>query len=204
MNSFKKNIYSTATEDSCPDVTIGTQVWTSCNLNVDRYRNGDLIPEVTDPVAWTTLTTGAWCWHENNSANGPIYSKLYNWYAVNDPRGLAPVGYHIPSNTEWTTLSNYLGGLSSLGAAIKETGLTHWSSPNTGATNSSGFTALGGGWRSGGNGAFSILNRDGYWWSSTVFGVGNSYSRFVNYNTSGGYNVQSYIKDGLSVRLIKD
>lgn len=190
-------------EVTCPDVTIGTQTWTSCNLNVDIYRNGDPIPEVSDPVAWAALTTGAWCWHSNDSANGPIYGKLYNWYAVNDPRGLAPVGYHIPTNAEWTTLSNYLGGLSTFGAAIKETGTTHWRTPNTGATNSSGFTALGASWRDI-NGTFATLTNEGYWWSSTAFSVGNSYSRYVNFNTTTGFNVQNNVKDGLSVRLIKD
>lgn len=207
MWDFKKNIYKSRREDiapsSCIDVTIGTQIWTSCNLNVDTYRNGDPIPEVSDPVAWAALTTGAWCWYANDSANGPIYGKLYNWYAVNDPRGLAPVGYHIPTNAEWTTLSNYLGGLSTFGAAIKETGTTHWRTPNTGATNSSGFTALGASWRDI-NGTFATLTNEGYWWSSTAFGVGNSYSRFVNFNTATGFNVQNNVKDGLSVRLIKD
>ena len=122
--------------------SIGTQIWMTRNLTVSQYRNGDIIPEVTDPAAWAALTTGAWCYYNNDPANGPIYGKLYNWYAVNDSRGLAPNGYHIPTTTEWTTLTNTLGGLSLAGGDLKEAGITHWSDPNTGATNNSGFTGL--------------------------------------------------------------
>jgi uncharacterized protein (TIGR02145 family) len=83
-------------------VTIGTQVWMTKNLDVDRYRNGDIIPEVKDSIAWANLKTGAWCYYNNDPELGKIYGKLYNWYAVNDPRGLAPAGYHIPTDAEWT------------------------------------------------------------------------------------------------------
>jgi uncharacterized protein (TIGR02145 family) len=92
-------------------VTIGSQVWASKNLNVSTYRNGDLIPHVQDKEAWEKLTTGAWCYYDNDESNGTKYGKLYNWYAVNDPRGLAPNGYHIPTASEWETLISYcLGG----------------------------------------------------------------------------------------------
>ena len=91
-------------------VTIGSQVWTSSNLNVEIYRNGDVIPQVKDEKAWKELTTGAWCYYNNDPSNGTKYGKLYNWYAVNDPRGLAPKGYHIPTDAEWSTLIDYLGG----------------------------------------------------------------------------------------------
>ena len=91
-------------------VTIGSQVWTSKNLDVATYRNGDVIPQVQDENAWENLTTGAWCYYDNDASNGTKYGKLYNWYAVNDPRGLAPNGYHIPTDAEWTQLSDYLGG----------------------------------------------------------------------------------------------
>src|ERR1035437_4904310 len=131
---------------SIPSVTICTQSWMLKNLDVSTYRNGDLIPEVTDGSAWSALTAGAWCWYNNDSAtNASTYGKLYNWYAVNDPRGLAPTGWHVPSDAEWTTLSTCLGGNAVAGGAMKETGTTHWTSPNTGATNSSGFTGLPGG-----------------------------------------------------------
>ena len=123
------------------DIIIGNQVWMPYNLNVDKYRNGDTIPEVTDNTDWGNLTTGAWCYYNNDPANGEIYGKLYNWYAVNDPRGLAPVGYQIPSNEDFTELSNFLGGDAIAGEAMKESGTSHWNSPNI-ATNSSGFNAL--------------------------------------------------------------
>ncbi len=100
-------------------VTIGSQVWASTNLNVSTYRNGDIIPQVQDRNIWTSLTTGAWCYYDNDPSNGTKYGKLYNWYAVNDPRGLAPKGYHIPTNAEWTTLTDYLGGKDVAGTKLK-------------------------------------------------------------------------------------
>lgn len=141
-----------------PVVYIGNQIWTKSNLNVSRYRNGDVIPQVTDPTQWNNLTTGAWCYYNNDPANGLIYGKLYNWYAVNDPRGLAPVGYHIPSTNEWDILKASVGGD---GGKLKEIGTTYWLAPNAGATNSSGFTGLPGG-RLGAN-----INEIGKWWSTT-------------------------------------
>lgn len=186
---------------SCPDVTIGTQIWTGCNLDVTTYRNGDPIPQVTDPTAWVGLTTGAWCYYNNDSANGPVYGKLYNWYAVNDPRGLAPLGYHIPTDVEWTTLITSLGGTSIAGGALKEIGTTHWSSPNTGATNSAGFTMLGAGRRLS---SFSLLNDFGYIWTQTPFDSVNAYTFVAAYNTSSGLIGVREKYAGLSVRLIKD
>lgn len=103
--SSDENDNSTETFEN---VQIGNQTWMKKNLNVTKYRNGDLIPQVTDPTQWKNLTTGAWCYYNNDSANGDVYGKLYNWYAVNDTRGLAPVGYHIPSNTDWTNLIDFL------------------------------------------------------------------------------------------------
>jgi uncharacterized protein (TIGR02145 family) len=108
-------------------VIIGSQVWTSTNLNVSTYRNGDIIPQVKDKDAWAGLTTGAWCYYENDAANGTKYGKLYNWYAVNDARGLAPKGYHIPSDAEWTKLTDYLGGRSAAGTKMKSAvGWRNW------------------------------------------------------------------------------
>jgi uncharacterized protein (TIGR02145 family) len=105
------------------DVTIDTQTWTTKNLDVSNFRNGDTIPHVQDKNAWAKLTSGAWCYYENNNANydsiGSIYGKLYNWYAVNDPRGLAPNGYHIPTHAEWNILRDNLGGEEIAGAKMK-------------------------------------------------------------------------------------
>ena len=185
------------------DVTIGLQTWTGCNLDVDTYRNGDSIPEVSDPIAWIALTTGAWCWYANYSINGPIYGKLYNWHAVNDPRGLAPVGYHVPTDAEWTVLTDYLGGLPVAGGAMKEEGFCHWETPNTGATNTSLFTGLPGGYRDD-IGDYGYIGSYGFWWSSTEGSINGAWFRFL-FNIGGNANKSIYDKtDGLSVRLIKD
>jgi uncharacterized protein (TIGR02145 family) len=116
-------------------VKICNSTWMKSNLMVSKYRNGDVIPQVSDPTQWANLTTGAWCYYTNDTANGPIYGKLYNWYAVIDSRGLAPIGWHVPSDLEFTTLSNCLGGEPIAGGKMKATNL--WDSPNTGANNSS-------------------------------------------------------------------
>jgi uncharacterized protein (TIGR02145 family) len=142
------------------------KVWMRKNLDVRTYRNGDKIPHVKSKAIWDTLTTGAWCWYNNDSATGAAYGKLYNWYAVNDPRGLAPTGWHVPSDAEWDTLSTFLGGDGYAGGKMKETGTTHWWDPNADATNSSGFTALPGGTRYY-LGEFFDAGGYGYWWSST-------------------------------------
>ena len=127
-----------------PNVIIGAQTWSAKNLDITTYRNGDTIPQVTDPEQWGALTTGAWCYYNNDSTNNAIYGKLYNWYAVIDSRGLAPLGWHVPSDKEWYTLIDYLGGVDIAGGKMKSVS-SLWISPNTGATNSSGFSALPGG-----------------------------------------------------------
>jgi uncharacterized protein (TIGR02145 family) len=183
-------------------VKIGNQVWTKENLNVSKYRNGDVIQQVTDPAQWANLTTGAWCYYNNDPANGTIYGKLYNWYAVNDPRGLAPEGWHVPSDAEWTTLATYLGGESVAGGKMKETGTAHWPSPNSGATNSSGFTALPGGYLP--NNTFYDIAQHGYWWSSSEQ---NSTTAWYQTVFSGNtITVRNTIAkaSGFSIRCIKD
>jgi uncharacterized protein (TIGR02145 family) len=110
-------------------VEIDTQLWISKNLNVSKYRNGDEIPQVQDASEWAALTTGAWCYYENKEENGTTYGKLYNWYAVNDPRGLAPEGFHIPSDEEWNDLIENLGGENVAGGKMKEKGKVHWDEP---------------------------------------------------------------------------
>ena len=191
-------IYDTAS------VTICNQVWRIYNLSVSTYRNGDSIPQVTDGAQWSALTTGAWCWYNNDSATyASTYGKLYNWYAVNDARGLAPLGWHVPSQAEWSTLSTCLGGDAVAGGKMKEEGLVHWFSPNNGADNSSGFTGLPGGARSF-NGSFSFLGNYGYFWTSTQFSAGNAWNRYLLYS---GSNLNTDIVNepaGFSVRCLKD
>ncbi len=188
--------------DPTPTVTIGTQVWMLKNLDVSTYKNGDLIQYVSDQNAWIELTTGAWCWYNNDSATyGATYGKLYNWYAVNDPRGLAPAGYHIPTDAEWTALSSGLGGDAAAPKKMKETGAAHWTIPNTGSTNSSGFTGLPGGNRSSG-GTFSGIGANANWWSSTEALTTVAWYRSLGYGEIvRGYDNKRY---GFSVRCLKD
>ena len=183
-------------------VLIGTQVWMTKNLNLSRYRNGDPIPHVQDPTAWAALTTGAWCYYLNNTANGPVYGKLYNWYAVNDPRGLAPTGYHVPSDAEWTTLTTFLGGANVAGNKMKATtGWTPYSEIIN--TNSSRFTGLPGGSRSS-NGLFNFIGRKGRWWSSTEVDTPIAYIRTLNDDTSFADRNNFNKAGGFSVRCIRD
>ena len=188
---------------SLADVVIGTQTWTACNLDVTTYRNGDVIPQVTDPAAWSNLTTGAWCYYENSSSLGCTYNKLYNWYAVTDPRGLAPVGYHIPTQAEYETLRQYLGGIDFAGGKLKSTGTTLWNSPNIGATNETGWTGLPGGGR-GFNGTFGGRGFDGAYWTSTSSSV--EFATYADtYHFNSALDIKFFYKNsGYSVRLVKD
>ena len=187
-----------------PIVSICCQSWMTKNLDVDTYRNGDPIPHVSDLATWAGLTSGAYCYYANDSATyASIYGKLYNWYAVNDPRGLAPEGWHIPTSFEWTTLFNCLGGESVAGGPMKEIGTTHWNSPNIDATNISGFTGLPGSFRYL-NGPFGVLGTNGYWWSSTESDATNAWYSYM-YNNYGlctkGIDNK---RDGFSVRCLRD
>ena len=182
-------------------VIIGTQTWMVKNLDVTTYRDGTAIPQVTDPAAWAALKTGAWCWYNNTSST--TYGKLYNWYAVNDPRGLAPAGFHVPSDGEWTTLSTTLGGLSVAGGKMKSADITLWASPNTGATNSSGWAGLPGGNRLN-DGTFNNVGSKGNWWSSTVSNTSFPWFRFLfssNGNVGRDYSSKWF---GFSVRCLAD
>jgi uncharacterized protein (TIGR02145 family) len=181
-------------------VKIGNQVWTSKNLDVATYRNGDVIPQVQDPKAWAKLTTGAWCYYDNDASNGTKYGKLYNWYAVNDPRGLAPNGYHIPTDAEWTQLSDYLGGESEAGTKMKST--SGWVENGNG-TNSSGFSGLPGSSRAN-DGTFDSIGFDGFWWSSTENYTDETWYRVLNFY-DGDVGRYSYYKGlGFSVRCLRD
>ena len=194
-------------------VQIGTQCWTRSNLKVSKYRNGDNISNITDQTAWSmqTTITGAWCNYNNDAANDALYGKLYNWYAVNDIRRLCPAGWHVPSDAEWTTLIDSLGGASAAGGAMKSTATQPtpggWDTPNTGATNSSGFTGLPGGFRWCGLNGFDKLGDYGIWWSSSVYANLSSNLSWYrglfygNANTDRHYNGRC---TGYSVRCVRD
>lgn len=180
-------------------VTIGKQVWTSNNLNVDTYRNGDVIPQVQDRAAWGKLKTGAWCYYDNDSSNGTKYGKLYNWYAVNDPRGLAPNGYRVPTDVEWTKLTDYLGGENKAGKKIKNT--SGWRNDGNG-TNSSGFSGLPGGQRDS-DGTFNSIG-GGYLWSSAENDAANAWYRGLSGWDGKVGRYYSNKRIGFSVRCLRD
>ena len=182
-----------------PSVLIGAQYWMEKNLEVTTYRNGDPIPYVTDATAWAALTTGAWCYYNNDPSNG----KLYNWYAVNDPRGLAPTGWHVPTDVEWTTLSTTLGGDAVAGGKMKVAGTTRWTAPNTGADNSSGFAGLPGGLR-GSLGTFASVGSSGDWWSSTEDNTTLAWFRYLLYYNGSISRATNDKQAGYSVRCLRD
>ncbi|MFH0843212.1 MAG: fibrobacter succinogenes major paralogous domain-containing protein [Bacteroidota bacterium] len=187
--------------NECNVVRIGTQLWMVENLNVTKYSNGDNITNITTKATWANLTDGAYCEYDNLSENGAVYGKLYNSYASMDSRNVCPTGWHVPTSSEWLTLFSYLGGNSVAAGLLKETGTTHWNSPNEGATNESGFTALPGGYRHA-NGDFNYLGIQGYW-SCIVDGLYSGYMTII-YNSTNvvwGYMDEN---QGLSVRCIKD
>ena len=191
---------------------IGQQTWMQQNLNVSRYRDGTSIPQVTDPTQWANLTTGAWCYYNNTTENGTTYGRLYNWYAVagihdTDPNTpnkiLAPTGWHVPSDAEWTILTTFLGGEQVAGGKMKSTGTSLWFSPNTAATNESGFTGLPGGCRYS-NGAFYNVGDDGNWWSSSESSTAVAWYRALNYNNGNAFRSTTNKKIGFSVRCLRD
>lgn len=201
------NVYNT--------VIIGTQEWMAENLKVTHYRNGDAIQNVTDATEWSNLTTGAYCNYDNDANNAITYGSLYNWYAVNDSRNIAPEGWHVPSDAEWKTLEMYLGMSQSdadaegwrgtdEGGKMKETGTTRWNSPNTGATNESGFSALPGGYRRI-YGTYLSMSYYAKFWSSTEFYSYGAWSRHLHYDYSGVYRCDfDYGENGFSVRCVRD
>ena len=180
------------------DVTIGTQTWTSKNLNVTKYRNGDKIPQVQDKKAWSNLKTGGWCYYQNNTANGTTYGKLYNWFAVNDPRGLAPKDYHIPTNKEWTILSENLGDE----AGTKMKSSTGWNNNGNG-TNTTGFSGLPGGY-SDYSGTCFFIGIYGGWWSSSENYTEDAWCFSLSSNNGRVNNFIYTKRSGFSVRCLRD
>jgi uncharacterized protein (TIGR02145 family) len=196
VTDIDANVYNT--------LTIGTQTWLKENLKTTKYKDGTAIQLVTVDQAWSILKTGAYCWYDNYEAGYKnLYGALYNWYAVNTGK-LCPAGWHVPTDAEWTTLISYLGGVNTAGDKLKEPGTSHWLPPNTGANNSSGFTALPGGYRYEA-GAFEYMGNYGYWWSSTEAATGYAWHWSLNYvNTNVGRISNYTTQNGLSVRCLKD
>lgn len=184
-------------------VTIGNQKWMKQNLKTTRYRDGSVIPLISNSSNWTSASSGAYCSFGNNNANIINYGALYNWFAVIDPKGLCPTGWHVPTNDELSTLVNYLGGVEVAGGKMKETGTIHWNFPNSGADNTSNFTALGTGYRDR-TSVYSEVNRVGYLWSSTEYSPTHGIGRKLYYDSPIISFSGNYKQSGFSVRCIKD
>ena len=205
VNDIDDNAYNT--------VQIGTQLWMAENLKTTRYNDGTAIPIVTDNTAWAALTTGSYCNYNNTPSISTTYGRLYNWYAVdnniatklasNGGKNVCPSGWHIPAVEEFITLTTCLGGESVAGGKMKETGTTHWTTPNTDATNSSGFSGLPGGFRYK-DGSYNAIGRYTYWWSSTENGTINAWIRDLTYIDSIVIRDYADKRCGFSVRCIKD
>jgi uncharacterized protein (TIGR02145 family) len=192
------NLYNT--------VQIGTQLWMLENLKVTHYNDGSSIPLVTDNSTWISLSTGAYCNYNNDENNVTTYGRMYNFYAVADNRRLCPAGWHIPSGGEWSTLIDYLGGTGVAGGKMKETGTMHWTSPNNGATNESGFTGLPGGFRDPDQGEYHDLGTSANFWSSTEDNLWCGYCaiRIVIFTDNSGLNYDNNKRSyGYSVRCIQ-
>ncbi len=188
------------------DVTIGNQVWMAENMNIDKFRNGDPIPEAKTDREWELAGKRgepAWCYYDNDQENGQKYGKLYNWYAVNDSRGLAPAGYHIPSDAEWKVLTDHLGGESEAGGKMKSIGTQYWRNPNVDANNESGFSGVPGGLRDY-NGTFNYIGFHGYWWSSSQTNWSSIRSRNLDHYDGNVNRFDDSKNNGFSVRCLRD
>ena len=202
-SSNEKIVLSDLDGNQYSTVKIGTQTWMAENLKTTKYNSGASIPIISDNTEWKNNATGAYCWYDNDSTN---YSKpfgaLYNWYVV-ETGNLCPTGWHVPSDLEWTTLIEYLGGESVAGGKLKETGTSHWLAPNEGATNETGFTAVPGSsrWY---DGQFPSLGNKAYWWSSTENGACCAFNMYIP-NEAGSAAIYDGDKEsGASVRCLKD
>ena len=194
VTDIDNNIYNT--------VTIGTQVWTVENLKVTHFTTGDPIPKVTENSGWNDLTSWAYCENYNSTDSSLIYGHLYNFYAAVSG-ALCPIGWHVPSDQEWITLLNYMGGDTIAGGKLKESGTAHWKSPNTGASNETGFTGLPAGYRNNTQG-FLDNRAVGFWWSSTEIYTFQSYYIRVDYYSNDVKHLFDFKGNGYSVRCVKD
>ena len=196
-------------------VTIGNQCWMQENLKTTKYRNGDTIPGNLSDAAWSSTTGGAQADYDNDPTNKATYGKLYNFYAVADPRGLCPTGWHVPSDAEWQTLETALGmpaaelnntggrgSAQNVGGKMKSVSPL-WLSPNAGATNSSGFAGLPGGLRNY-YGTYYGIGNLGVWWSSTQYSTANAWVRFLNCNYGNVDRNFNFERVGFSVRCVRD
>jgi uncharacterized protein (TIGR02145 family) len=200
MTDQEGNVYKT--------IVIGTQEWMAENLNTSIYRNGDAIPTNLDNTAWSNTTSGAWAHYNNDVSYACPYGKLYNWYTCVDARQLCPTGWHVPTDAEWTVLTNYLGGEVVAGGKMKamgtiEAGTGLWLSSNVEATNSSGFSGAPGGFRLVG-GDYAGIGSDGNWYSSSESTMANAWRRYLDYAAGNANRDAGNKEGGFSVRCLRD
>jgi len=197
VTDIEGNVYNT--------VTIGSQVWMKENLRTTKYRDGTAIGTITSTSSIQSEISPKYQWvYLDNKSNASTYGRLYTWYAATDSRGLCPKNWHLPTDTEWTTLIDYLGGESVAGGKMKEVGTTHWTSPNTGADNSSGFTGLPGAYRSP-YGQFVSGGSDGHWWSASDYtNISFAWSRNLSMYSGTAWRTHSSKKMGMSIRCLPD
>lgn len=185
-------------------VIIGTQVWLKQNLKTTHYLNGEMIPNITDSHTWSGFNNGARCYYNNDSTvYHNLYGALYNWYAAISSKQVCPLGWHVPTHSDWIVLEDYLGGAANAGGMMKESGTLHWSSPNTDATNSSRFTGLPAGMR-GMSDEYELLGENGLWWTSSSFNASMAWSRYLWYLYAGVDANPTPKKLGLSIRCLRD
>jgi uncharacterized protein (TIGR02145 family) len=196
VNDVDGNTYNT--------VSIGNQVWLTENLKTTKFNNQDPIPLVTDNTLWSTQTEAAYCSYQDDNLLANEYGNLYTWHVVNDIRNVCPTGYHVPSILEWEALIDFLGGNTVAGGKLKEAGLAHWIDPNTGATNSSGFTLLPSGWRAHNNGSYENLTYMAYQWSSTSIDALNASIMLVGFDSESCLTSESHKLTGLPIRCLKE
>ncbi len=187
-------------------VIIEKQEWMAENLNITNYSNGDVIPHVKDAVEWSNLTTGAWCYYDNNPSNEKFYGKLYNWYAVVDPRGIAPKGWHVPNDAEWTQLSDHFRGELKANALWDKPLFrvkTKWDFLVTEEPKDCGFSAFPGGGRFD-SGEFAFIGEYCHFWTTSEYDFEFAWSRSLNNDYSGVSRKQSFKDFGFSIRCIKN
>jgi uncharacterized protein (TIGR02145 family) len=185
-------------------VVIGGQEWMAENLRTTKYNDGTDIPNVMDTTEWSNLNGDAYSWLLNDyDMYGTVYGALYNWYAINTGK-LCPSGWHLPSDEEWKTLTDFLGGATVAGNKLKELGIIAWDNPFSGGTNETGFSALPGGFRNSTDGKFGGLKSYGCWWSSTESSENGAWGRYVTYNQASVFRAQYHKRTGFCVRCLKD
>jgi uncharacterized protein (TIGR02145 family) len=189
-------------------IQIGSQIWMAENLRVAKFRNSTAVQNIADSLEWVNVYDNntqipTWAYYQNDPSYNEVYGKLYNWFATINPNGICPQGWHVPTDREWTTLINFLGGEAVAAGKMKSAGTQYWKIPNVEATNSSGFSALAGGLRFYYS-SFNFLFDFGAWWSATADNDTRSWARYLSYENGSVFRTSSIKENGFSIRCLKD